>query len=236
VLEIRRDADIHREQGEWFEARWHFSFDRYRDPAQMGIGPLRVFNDDRLVPGADWPMHPHADVEGLTYVVEGTFEHADSLGNAGRLQPGGVQRMTLGSGALHSERNGSATEPMRFLQFWILPDTPELDPSVEQRQFTREDRRNRFLPVIGPKGGRVVSVHQDAEVYVGAFELDARADFKVDDGRGGYLYVIGGAISMNGEMLKTGDAAAIEGEPEIAIEANEPSELLLVDVSAQGEV
>ena len=99
MIEIRRDAEIHAEDGGWFKARWHFSFDRYRDPAQMGIGPLRVFNDDRLVPGAEWPMHPHADVEGLTYVVEGTFEHADSLGNDGRLGPGGVQRMTLGSGA-----------------------------------------------------------------------------------------------------------------------------------------
>src|SRR4051812_49767030 len=84
MLEIRRDADIHREQGGWFDARWHFSFDRYRDPDRMGIGPLRVFNDDRLVAGADWPMHPHADVEGVTYVVEGTFEHAGSLGNGGR--------------------------------------------------------------------------------------------------------------------------------------------------------
>src|SRR5262249_21638535 len=119
VLEIRRDAQIHAEEGGWFQARWHFSFDRYRDPEQMGIGPLRVFNDDRLVAGAEWPMHPHADVEGITYVVEGTFAHADSLGNDGTLLPGGVQRMTLGSGALHSERNGSMTEPMRFLQFWI---------------------------------------------------------------------------------------------------------------------
>src|SRR5512134_3159520 len=103
MIEIRRDAEIHGEDGGWFAARWHFSFDRYRDPRQMGIGPLRVFNDDRLVSGAAWPMHPHADVEGLTFVVEGTFEHADSLGNGGQLRPGGVQRMTLGSGAHHSE-------------------------------------------------------------------------------------------------------------------------------------
>ncbi|HKE54950.1 MAG TPA: pirin family protein, partial [Actinomycetota bacterium] len=162
MIEIRRDEQIHAEDGGWFKARWHFSFDRYRDPAQMGIGPLRVFNDDRLVPGAEWPMHPHADVEGLTYVVEGTFEHADSLGNGGRLEPGGVQRMTLGSGARHAERNGSVTESMRFLQFWILPDTPSLPPSVEQRQFTREDRLHRLRRIIGPEGGEVVKVHQNA--------------------------------------------------------------------------
>src|SRR5437867_2334326 len=230
MLQIRRDAEIHAEEGGWFSARWHFSFDRYRDPEQMGIGPLRVFNDDRLIAGADWPMHPHADVEGLTYVVEGTFEHADSLGQDGTLQPGGVQRMTLGSGALHSERNGSATEPMRFLQFWILPDTPGLDPSVEQRQFTREDRRNRFLPVIGPSGGRVVGVHQDAEVYVGAFEPDARVDFKVDDGRGGYLYVIGGAARMNAEMIETGDAVKLYGPEEISVRATAETEVILIDV------
>ena len=170
MIEIRRDAEIHAEDGGWFRARWHFSFDRYRDPAQMGIGPLRVFNDDRLVPGAEWPMHPHADVEGLTYVVEGTFEHADSLGNGGRLGPGGVQRMTLGSGARHSERNGSATEPMRFLQFWILPDTPSLTPSLEQRQFEREDRLHRLRKVIGPEGGEVVKVHQDSATFVAALE------------------------------------------------------------------
>jgi len=122
MLEIRRDADIHREQGGWFDARWHFSFDRYRDDAQMGIGPLRVFNDDRLVAGADWPMHPHADVEGLTYVVEGTFEHADSLGNGGQLQPGAVQRMTLRAAAPHRERSGAHTGPRLGRQCWILPD------------------------------------------------------------------------------------------------------------------
>src|ERR687888_2186409 len=152
MLRIRRDEQIHREEGGWFLARWHFSFDHYRDPEHDGFGAMRVFNDDRLVPGAVWPMHPHADVEGITYVVEGTFEHADSLGGDGRLLPGAIQRMTLGSGAWHSERNGSKTEPMRFLQFWILPDTASLPPSNEQRQFTKEDRRNRLLEVVSPDG------------------------------------------------------------------------------------
>jgi redox-sensitive bicupin YhaK (pirin superfamily) len=133
MLEIRRDAEIHREEGGWFSARWHFSFDHYHDPAYERFGALRVFNDDRLVAGAIWPMHPHKDVEGLTYVVEGTFRHADSLGNGGTLPPGSVQRMTLGAGAYHSEQNGSQTEPMRFIQLWILPDDADLPPSAEQR-------------------------------------------------------------------------------------------------------
>jgi quercetin 2,3-dioxygenase len=231
VIEIRRDAEIYAESGGWFSARWHFSFDRYRDPAQMGIGPLRVFNDDRLVPGAEWPMHPHADVEGLTYVVEGTFEHADSLGNGGRLQPGGVQRMTLGSGAYHSERNGSSTEPMRFLQFWILPDTPSLTPSVEQRQFEREDRLHRLLPVIGPEGDDVVKVHQHSSTFIAALEPRDEVVHAFDEGRAGYLYVIDGSVSLNGaERLDVGDAAKAFGPETLRIGAERDAELILIEV------
>ena len=236
MLEIRRDADIHAEDGGWFQARWHFSFDRYRDPAQMGIGPLRVFNDDRLAPGAVWPMHPHADVEGITYVVEGTFAHADSLGNGGTLAPGGVQRMTLGSGALHSERNGSATEPMRFLQFWILPDTPSLTPSLEQRRFTSEDRRNRLLRVLGPEGGDVVTVHQDASASVGSVDPGVRVDHRVDEGRAVYLYVIAGATRLGqDELLATGDAVKAYGPDELSLTASDPTELIVIDVPATYE-
>src|ERR687892_2569917 len=158
VLQVRRDADIYRAEGGWFTARWHFSFDRYRDPENMGWGPLRVFNDDRLVPGAVWPLHPHRDIEGLTYVVEGTFGHEDNVGGPfGPLPAGSVQRMTLGSGALHSELNASPDEPMRFIQIWILPDTADLTPGVEQRVFTRADRSNRLLKGMGAEGGEVGS-------------------------------------------------------------------------------
>jgi len=236
VLEIRRDADIHAEDGGWFRARWHFSFDRYRDPEQMGLGPLRVFNDDRLAPGAEWPMHPHADVEGITYVVEGTFAHADSLGNGGTLLPGGVQRMTLGSGALHSERNGSATEPMRFLQFWILPDTPSLPPAVEQRQFTREQRRNRWLPVLGATGDDVVAVHQDASAAVAALDPRMHVDGEVEAGRAAYLYVIGGAVELGvDQRLDAGDAVKVHGPEAIPLTAIEDAELILVDVASAYE-
>jgi quercetin 2,3-dioxygenase len=233
VLEIRRDAQIHAEDGGWFHARWHFSFDRYRDPQQMGIGPLRVFNDDRLAPGAEWPMHPHADVEGITYVVEGTFAHADSLGNDGTLLPGGVQRMTLGSGALHSERNGSTTEPMRFLQFWILPDTPSLTPSVEQRQFTTEERRDRWLPVLGTGGEGVVTVHQDASAFVASLGPGVSVEHTVEAGRGAYLYVIDGSTALgDDERLGRGDAVKVHGPERVATEATEAAELILVDVPA----
>jgi quercetin 2,3-dioxygenase len=234
VREIRRDADIHREDGGWFQARWHFSFDRYRDPEQMGIGPLRVFNDDRLAPGAIWPMHPHADVEGLTYVLEGTFEHADSLGNGGRLQPGAIQRMTLGSGAEHSERNGSTTEPMRFLQFWILPDTPGLTPSLEQRQFTREQRRGRLLQVVGDAGRDVVAVHQDAGVWVGALDRGTSVAHTFAGDRAGYPYVIEGEVELGREAtLRTGDALKCFGPEELTLTATADTEVIVIDVPAE---
>ncbi len=231
MLQVRRDSEIHREEGGWFVARWHFSFDRYRDPRQMGVGPLRVFNHDRLNPGAIWPMHPHADIEGITYVWDGSFRHADSLGNDGILHPGGVQVMTLGSGAEHSEQNGSQTEPMEFLQLWILPDTPGLPPGIQQRQFTKEQRTGRLLQVIGPNGGDALEVHQDAAaVYVAALPSGTQVSHGFPPGRGGYLYLIEGSLAAGDEQLSTGDAIKIREEPELRLRATRPSELILVDV------
>jgi redox-sensitive bicupin YhaK (pirin superfamily) len=230
MLQVRRDREIHKEDGGWFLARWHFSFDRYRDPRQMGVGPLRVFNHDRLAPGAVWPMHPHADIEGITYVWKGTFRHADSLGNDGTLEPGGVQLMTLGSGAEHSEQNGSQTEPMEFLQLWILPQTPNLPPGLQQRQFTTEERSDRLLKVIGPAADDPLRVHQDAAVFVSRLSPGKAVAHDFLPGRGGYLYLIEGRARVAREELATGDAAKIEEETPLRIEAQETAEFVLVDV------
>lgn len=230
MITLRPAATIHAVDGGWFSARWHFSFDDYRDPAWMGVGPLRVFNDDRLIPGAVWPLHPHRDIEGITYVVEGTFRHEDSAGNGGILLPGAIQRATLGRGMWHSEQNGSQDEPMRFLQFWILPDTADLEPSVEQRQLTVEDRTNRLLRVIGPEGGDVVKVHQDASVHVARLEPGAGVEHPLAEGRAAYVYLIDGRATLNGRGLATGDAAVVADEP-IALAGGETAaELILVDV------
>jgi redox-sensitive bicupin YhaK (pirin superfamily) len=234
MLRIRRDKEIWHEKGDWFDARWHFSFDRYRDPANEHFGAMRVFNDDRLIPGAIWPLHPHRDVEGITYVVEGTFRHQDNVGGApGPLPAGSIQRMTLGSGALHSEQNASATEGMRFIQIWILPDTANLTPEVEQRVLTADDRTNRLLRVVAPAGetgAHSVSVHQDASVYVGRLEKGVELTQSIGQGRGLYVYVIGGDVTLDGERLTTGDAARIMDQLEVRIAAGEPSELIAVDV------
>ncbi|HEX5936874.1 MAG TPA: pirin family protein [Actinomycetota bacterium] len=232
TVKIRRDAEISDVDGGWFRARWHFSFDTYRDPEYERFGTLRVFNDDRLVPGAIWPMHPHKDIEGLTYVVEGRFRHEDDVGGApGPLPAGSVQRMTLGRGARHSEQNASETEPMRFIQMWILPAEPGLEPGVEQRVFTAEERTDTLRKVISGDGGDAVLVHQDAHVFVSRLRAGTVVSHPLPEGRGVYLYVIEGDADVVGERMTTGDAAEIRDEATIAIEANTITELILVDVS-----
>jgi quercetin 2,3-dioxygenase len=236
MISIRRDADIYDIEGEWFHARWHFSFDRYRDPENDSFGAMRVFNDDRLIPGAVWPMHPHRDVEGLTYVVEGTFGHEDNVGGPfGPLPAGSVQRMTLGSGALHSELNASQDEPMRFIQIWILPNEGGLKPGVEQRVYTREDRTNRLFKVFGPEGGDVVPLHQDAAVYISALESGQQVVHEIGEGRGAYVYLIDGAATFDDEAVSTGDAAKVTAQESLTIRAQKVSELILVDVPMQFE-
>jgi redox-sensitive bicupin YhaK (pirin superfamily) len=231
TISIRRDDEIYRIDGGWFAARWHFSFDQYRDPEYMGFGNLRVFNDDRLIPGAIWPMHPHRDIEGLTYVVEGMFRHEDDVGGApGPLPAGSVQRMTLGRGAYHSEQNGSKDEPMRFIQMWIMPDQRGLEPGVEQKVLTKEDRRGRLLKAISPEGGDGVKVHGDASVFISSLAAGEAVKHDLGEGRGAYFYVISGDVEMNGEHLATGDAARIWEEPALEIAAQGESELIMVDV------
>jgi quercetin 2,3-dioxygenase len=232
-LKIRRDDEISDVEGGWFRARWHYSFDTYRDPEYTRFGTMRVFNDDRLVPGAVWPMHPHRDIEGLTYVVEGMFRHEDDVGGApGPLPAGSVQRMTLGSGANHSEQNASETEPMRFIQIWIMPAERGLAPGVEQKVFTTQDRTDRLLKAISGDGGDAVLVHQDAHVFVTRLNAGRSVEHPLAPGRGAaYLYVIEGDVDVNGERMQTGSAAQITAEERVEISANATGELILVEVA-----
>ena len=235
---VRPRGSLFHVEGGWFSANWHFSFDHYWDEANMGFGDLRVFNDDRLVPGAAWPMHPHRDIEGITYVAEGTFEHADSRGNGGVLPPGSLQRVTLGSGMEHSERNGSKVEPMRFVQMWIIPARRGLEPSVEQRSFSASSRRDVLKPVLVPAAGYggdgapaaadAVTVHQDAAVYAGVLGAGARIEHRFRPRFGGYLFVVHGALAH--PEIDEGGAAKIAGESAVAIEAaRDGAEVLLIE-------
>jgi redox-sensitive bicupin YhaK (pirin superfamily) len=231
VIRVRPADSVYHKEGGWFSANWHFSFDEYYDPENMGFGTMRVFNDDRLVPGAIWPMHPHRNIEGLTYVVEGTFRHEDSLGNGGVFPAGAVQRMTLGSGAYHSEQNASETEPIRFIQIWIMPAERDLPPEVEQRQFTQADRTNRLLRAIGPdRDGGSILVHQDASMFLSRLDPGVTVSHGFRPDFGGYLFLIDGAVTLNGKPLAKGEAAMITDEPRLDIAAQEPSELIMMEV------
>jgi quercetin 2,3-dioxygenase len=241
MIELRPSESLFHADGGWFSANWHFSFDRYRDASNTHFGDLRVFNDDRLIPGAIWPMHPHRDIEGITYVAEGTFRHADSMGNGGILPPGSVQRATLGSGMEHSEQNGSETEPMRFIQMWIMPAERGLPPSVEQRPFSEEERRNVLRPVLVPARGfggedapesdGAVTVHQDAAVYASLLDPGASVTHRFRDGFGGYLFVVNGAVEVSGAgNLEAGGAAKIADEQQVILTGiGDGAELLLVE-------
>jgi redox-sensitive bicupin YhaK (pirin superfamily) len=246
LLVIRPSASLFHVEGGWFSANWHFSFDHYHDPANTQWGSLRVLNDDRLVPGAAWPMHPHRDIEGITYVAEGTFEHADSAANDGVLPPGSVQRVTLGSGLEHSERNHSKSEAMRFIQLWILPARRGLPPSFEQRQFSAADRRNILRPVLvpapwfggpdAPKAEGAATVHQDAALYAGLLEPGKRVTHRFRPTFGGYLFVVHGEVAVRapqklGGEIDEGGAAKIGLVEEIEVgAAARGAEVLLVEV------
>jgi redox-sensitive bicupin YhaK (pirin superfamily) len=231
TVEIRRDKEIYATDGGWFQARWHFTFDHYRDPANMGVGALRVFNDDRLQPGAVWPLHPHQDIESCTYVVEGLFAHEDSLGNDGRLEPGAAQVMGFSSrGALHSEANGSQTEGMRFIQFWILPSQEGLENSVQQRQYTTADRTGRLLQIMGPAGEDGLDLAQDARTLVTRLEAGQRVRHVLGKGRGAYLYVLDGELRLGDEQLGTGDAAKLAGPEDLELTGVAQAELILIEI------
>ena len=234
MITLRPRASLHHVEGGWFSANWHFSFDTYDDPENTWFGDLRVFNDDRLIPGAIWPMHPHRDIEGITYVAEGMFEHRDSRGNGGILPPGSVQRATLGSGMEHSEGNNSQTVPMRFIQMWIIPARRDLEPSVEQHSFSEDERRTPWVPVLVPADGYgaadaptnpdAVTVHQDAAVYATILGPGQGIDHRFRDAFQGYLFVVHGGAHVSTDAddvgeLDEGGAAKIVGEPEFKVRA-----------------
>jgi len=247
MITLRQRETLHHVEGGWFSANWHFSFDDYIDPENTWFGDLRVFNDDRLIPGAVWPMHPHRDIEGITYVAEGSFEHADSRGNGGILPPGSVQRATLGSGMEHSEGNASTTEPMRFIQMWIIPRDRGLPPSVEQRSFDESSRSGRWLPVLLPAPGYggpdapisvdAVTVHQDAGVYATLLAPGQGVTHRFRSGFNGYLFVVHGEalVGSDGDAgeLSAGGAAKVTGETEVGVRTRDAgAELLLVETRA----
>lgn len=220
------------QEREWLKTTHHFSFGEYYDPNRMGFGPLRVFNDDTILPASGFDFHQHKDMEIVTYVIDGTLEHKDNFGNRGIVQPGEIQTMSAGTGVFHSEYNHSDTESLRLLQMWIFADTKNLKPSWGQQKFTKDERKNRLLPVITPDGkGKSLSIHQDVSFFVSRIESSNNVKHHLGKGRQAYLYVIKGGITANGESLQEGDSAEIS-DPELRIAASDDSEIILIDLPA----
>jgi redox-sensitive bicupin YhaK (pirin superfamily) len=214
---------------DWLDSRHTFSFGHYFDPPHMGFGTLRVINEDRVRPGGGFPTHGHNDMEIISYVLEGALEHKDSLGTGSVIRPRDVQRMTAGTGIRHSEFNHSQTQPVHFLQIWILPERVGLEPGYEQRTFA--DKRNR-LRLIASRDGREgsVTVHQDADVFASLLDAGVRIAHPLRQGHKAWIQVARGAVRVGGVCLAAGDGAGIEEQPEIMIEADEDAEILLFDL------
>lgn len=227
---VRKSEHYHMEKA-WLSTYWHFSFDEYFDPDNVSFGPLRVFNDDTVQPGGGWGMHPHRDMEIVTYVVRGVLEHSDSEGSKVTLTEGGVQHMTAGRGIWHSERNPSAAEVLRFLQIWILPDRRGLEPHHEARQFSKSEMENVLLPVVSrDRLAKALSIHQDVNIFASTLTTGAGIDYRVEDGRRGYLYIVEGRVRLDDCLLREGEAVRIVGKEDLGLSAEGESELILLDL------
>jgi redox-sensitive bicupin YhaK (pirin superfamily) len=218
----------------WLDSRHSFSFGHYYDPQRMGFGPLRVINDDRVAPGAGFPTHPHNDMEIISYVLDGGLAHRDSLGTGSVIRPGDVQRMSAGTGIRHSEYNASQTDPVHFLQIWIIPERNGLKPGYEQKHFSPESKRGQ-LRLIGSQDGRdgSVTIHRDVDLYASLLDDGGTVTHRVAPGRVAWVQVAGGRVSLNGTELVAGDGVALDGADPIVLRGGKDgAEVLLFDMAA----
>lgn len=215
----------------WLDS-WHsFSFAGYRDPAHMGFGPLRVINEDRVAPGAGFGTHGHRDMEIISYVLDGALAHRDNLGNGSVIRPGDVQRMSAGTGVMHSEFNHQADAATHFLQIWIEPDQPGVQPGYEERRFETEDKRGRLRLIASPDGADgSVRIHQQARVYAGLFEGEESAELVIAMGRRAYVHLARGRLRVNGHALEAGDALKLTAQASVIVAQGQGAEVLVFDL------
>jgi redox-sensitive bicupin YhaK (pirin superfamily) len=216
----------------WLDSRHTFSFGHYFDPQQMGLGPLRVINEDRVRPGAGFDTHGHRDMEIISYVLEGALEHRDSIGTGSVIRPGDVQVMSAGSGIRHSEFNHSKQEPVHFLQIWVLPDREGISPRYDQKNFSEVEKRGR-LRLIGSPDGRddSIVIHQDVEIFAALLNRSEAVTRAFAAGRKGWVQVVRGAGEVNGKAVRAGDGVALEGEADLNVtSAADDSEFLVFDL------
>ncbi|MFL5310444.1 MAG: pirin family protein [Myxococcales bacterium] len=216
----------------WLDSRHTFSFADHYDPERLGFRALRVINDDRVQPARGFGSHSHRDMEIVTYVLSGELAHKDSMGNGSVIRPGDVQRMSAGTGVVHSEMNPSRSEPAHFLQIWIVPDRSGHRPGYEQKAFAQADLRGKLRLVASSDGGDgSVSIHQDASMYAGLLEPGDCVSQQLRAGRHAWVHVARGSVDLNGKTLREGDGAAISDEPRLDLTANDSSEILLFDLA-----
>ncbi len=215
----------------WLKSMHSFSFGHYHDPNHMGFGPLRVINDDHIIPGAGFGTHPHNNMEIITYVLRGELAHKDSMGNGSNIRPGDIQIMSAGSGIKHSEFNASKTDGVHLLQIWIMPNVQNTTPDYQQKSFSPEQTHNQFRVVISPDGEQdSLVIKQEARMLAGRFDENVETRFQTSDGRRYWLQVAQGIAEINGIKAFSGDGFAIESEDEIIVKSISESEILLFDL------
>lgn len=230
MMNIRKSNERgHAEHG-WLDSYHTFSFADYYDPEWMGYRTLRVINDDLVMPGQGFGMHPHRDMEIITYILSGALQHKDSMGNGRVIKPGDFQYMSAGTGVMHSEFNPSDKEAVRLLQIWMLPDEKGVKPNYAEKSFA-DAKAGSYL--VTSKTGRdgSIKIHQDADLWLAKFDGSNRVDHKLASGRHAWVHVAEGDVTVNGKKLTGGDAAAITGEEKIELTADKPAQVLMFDLN-----
>lgn len=232
MIQIRKAEDRGAANHGWLQARYTFSFASYHDPAFAGFRSLRVMNEDRIDPGKGFGMHPHRDMEIVTYVLEGALEHQDSMGNGEVLRPGEFQRMSAGTGILHSEFNPSTTEPTHLYQIWLQPQAQGIEPSYEQKRFEGSELHNRLRLVASPDADfGSLAIHQQTRIYLSRLQSGAAVTHELETARHAWLQVLRGRVDLNRQSLGTGDGAAVSEESSLRIQATDHAEILLFDLN-----
>jgi hypothetical protein len=234
MIKVRKSEERGHANHGWLDSHHSFSFANYYDPAHMGFRSLRVINEDRVAPGQGFGAHGHQDMEILTYVLEGSLAHKDSLGHHEVLGPNEIQRMSAGSGIVHSEFNASRTDPVHFLQIWLQPATTGTPTSYEQIRFEPEEKKGKLKQLAGPQGGNgIARINQDAQVFVAELAKGDGVAYKLGTQRHAWLHAIRGSVTVNGTTLHTGDAAAVSKEDEVKVTGADSgtSEILLFDLA-----
>jgi hypothetical protein len=232
MIKVRHAGERGKTRTPWLDGNHTFSFNRYYDPRWTGFRDLVVINEDFVAPSSGFPPHSHADMEIITYVIEGALEHRDSAGGHGVIRPGDVQKMSAGTGVTHSEMNPSPDEPVHLLQIWIRPGREGLKPYYEQKAFTEEERRGRLRLVAAPEGAEgSVTLYQDATLYDALLAAGDEVTHTLEPGRHAWLQVVKGSVTLNGNRLGAGDGAAVSDEETLTVRGDGESEILLFDLA-----